>query len=289
MRSSVHRLGDRDEQHVVGGATGSRGTLRATASWTALEIGAYVQSLNPVRLGDSSMRRARASAGGRAATATSRPRRRARGDTRRSRSGRQPVQRPQVVDRGAGRTPRRGELVLVGLPEIEHPLSRARRASPTRSQSPGKAALQPLDHGLVHLVAAGADGGADRDHQIRPARSPPPPESVRRRRGPPTARSRASPRAPRRAAAARGIVEHERQAIGGEDGERQPAARPSRGRRPGPRARPRSARSTSAPWTCLANAGGAREPARSQERRAPRGRRAAATRSASPRRESGAW
>ena len=130
-------------------------------------------------------------------------------------------------------------------------------ASPTPARRPGNAGIEPLDHRLVHLVAARADRRADRADKVSGALRPP-------RRARATAARAAAlpvPRHPACAAAsrpARGIVEHEGHAIGGEDRERQSRAvrhdriRPARPIRPARRAR------TSAPWTC------------SQERRRPR-------------------
>src|SRR3989338_7135718 len=84
-----------------------------------------------------------------------------------------PRAEPRVGD-AVGANPGRRELELVGGPEIEAPLSRARRCHPG-FPSVGKGGPERLHDGTIHLVAARADGGEDTRDGGGPPRSFPPP------------------------------------------------------------------------------------------------------------------
>src|SRR5262245_55218326 len=162
---------------------------------------------------------------------------------------------PRVEDPVAAK-PGAAELLLVGGPEIEHPLAGAGRlhpgAPPTR-----KGPVELGDDGLVHLVAARPDG---RSHRGEQEPGPGPRLHERVHRGPRHRVHRSSPpRAPRRDAG-RG-----RAGAGGRAGTR-PAGTTATGS-PGvsvtmasasPASPPRHAWMTFAPCICLRKAAGLR-------------------------------
>ena len=121
-----------------------------------------------------------------------------------------------------------------------------------RSHADGNAAAERSDHGLVDLVAAGADGRPDRGPEpVRPRARPL--DERRDERSAIPARCRASPRAPSRGPAPR-VDDDQRHAVGGEDRQRRARRRVNRAspvptRPPAPAA---SASRQTSPWTCRA-------------------------------------
>ena len=115
--------------------------------------------------------------------------------------------------------PRASQLFLVGGPEIEHPLAQAHRSDPG-APPPREGRIEPRDHRLVHLVAAGpyrrSDGGqkvlwpATRLHQRQ--------DGHPRHRLGGAAPARVNDREPPPV----GVVDQERHAVGGKDRDRQP-------------------------------------------------------------------
>ena len=144
----------------------------------------------------------------------------------------------QAVQRSTRTTSRRRRRRSSACSAALQRSSRPRRTMPAPKRVPER-----RGHVLRDLVAARADAGADRSRQ---------PAAAERRR-PALRRCRPSrPRQPTWSAAIAGRVaveprERDGQAVGGEDEQGLTRACPTRGRRPGRRARPRAGRAVRAP------------------------------------------
>ena len=89
------------------------------------------------------------------------------------RSARHPVQSAQVVDAAPDRARPSGAGRSLARHRSSIHLPRSRRRHPGSPAAPGNAGIEPLDHRLVHLVAARADRRADRGDEASRARRPP--------------------------------------------------------------------------------------------------------------------